>query len=85
MSYVYFWEYKVYQATVPDFVLLYGPDGEWVELFRRAEGYVRTQLFADDDDETRFATRDEWESQEAWERFRREFAEEFERIEFSNR
>lgn len=76
--YVYIWEYLVRPETVDSFREAYGPDGEWVALFRRAAGYVRTELYRDLDDPHRYITVDSWESRQAYERFRQSFAGEFE-------
>lgn len=75
--YTYIWEYRVGKAHVPEFVRHYGPDGTWVALFKRAEGYVGTVLFRDRDRPDRFVTIDTWRSAAAHEAFRRAFATEF--------
>ena len=46
-GYAYIWEYTVRPERVAEFEQAYGPDGEWVRLFRRAGGYVRTELHRD--------------------------------------
>lgn len=74
------WEYVVRPGCVAEFEEAYGPDGVWVELFRRAEGYVGTELHRDRRDGNRYVTIDYWESAEAWEGFREEMAAEFEAI-----
>jgi len=76
--YTYVWEYIVHPTRVPEFRRIYGPKGEWVRLFRKAPGYVRTELLRDRANPCRFMTIDHWESLGAWEKFRAEFAEEFE-------
>ncbi len=79
-SYAYMWEYLV----VPDHVIIfeqaYGPSGEWVQLFRRAPGYVRTELLHDRSNSNRFITVDHWESESAWKAFRSRFSKEFEAL-----
>jgi hypothetical protein len=51
-----------------------------VRLFRRAPGYLDTTLYNDRDDSERCFTIDRWVSEEAYRRFRIEFADEFERL-----
>ncbi len=75
--YVYMWEYRVHPESVPRFEACYGPEGEWVELFRRAPGYIETLLYRDREAPHRYLTVDVWESAEAFDKFRHRFADEF--------
>ena len=77
---MYIWEYIVRSVHVAEFEHAYRPDGTWVELFRRAKGYVRTELHRDLGNPLRYITIDYWTSFEAWEAFRSEFAAEFEQL-----
>lgn len=70
-AYVCAWEYVVRPDRLEEFERIYGPDGEWAQLFRAAPGYQGTELFRDRSQPTRFLTFDYWASREAWERFRR--------------
>jgi heme-degrading monooxygenase HmoA len=79
-GYAYIWEYSVRPECVADFEKAYGPSGPWVELFRRAGGYVRTELHRDRRNANRYLTIDYWESAEAWEAFRSGKSSEFEAI-----
>ena len=76
-EYVYIWEFIVAPEHTRAFEHTYGPSGEWVQLFQRAPGYVRTELYRDRSQPRRFLTIDHWESKEAWETFRARFAVEF--------
>ena len=80
MPYSYVWEYRVRKGHTYTFERAYGPDGEWVQLFRRAPGYRRTELLRDRAEPLRYVTVDFWDSADAWGRFRREFASAFEEI-----
>lgn len=62
------------------FEALYGPDGEWVRLFRCAAGYRSTELLRDRFEVGRFVTVDCWDSEEAWRTFRIRYAEAFEAL-----
>ncbi len=42
---------------------LYGPEGEWVRLFRRSPAYRGTELLEDLDSPNRFVTIDRWGEQ----------------------
>lgn len=58
----------------------YGPDGDWAKLFARAPGYLGTELLRDRGSRDHFLTVDRWQDEEAFERFRRDFREEYARI-----
>ena len=45
--FVYVWAYRVLPERVDEFRRLYGPDGEWVRLFRQSRGYLSTNLYRD--------------------------------------
>jgi quinol monooxygenase YgiN len=80
LGYVYIWEYTVLPERVVDFERAYGPDGAWVALFKRANGYIRTELYQDRHISNRYLTIDCWESKEAWQAFRTVLSAEFEAI-----
>ena len=77
---MYMWEYEVVPEQLSSFETTYGPAGEWVQLFRLAPGYLRTELHRDRSRSTRFVTIDYWESRDAWAAFRARFAAEFETL-----
>lgn len=62
---------------VREFEQAYGVDGEWVKLFRRAPGYLRTELIRDRENPLRYLTIDSWESEDAYAAFRSQFSKEF--------
>ena len=79
-GYVYVWDYVVAAHRIEDFKRVYGREGDWVQLFRLAPGYVRTELHRDCHQPDRFLTIDYWESRSAWETFRSTFAERFQEL-----
>ena len=74
------WEFAVLPARQAEFESHYGPEGDWVRLFRRGTGYLGSELLQDRANPQRYLTIDRWESLEAWRAFRRHFAEEYERL-----
>lgn len=76
-SYAYVWEFLVRPEKAMLFERLYGPEGDWVALFRRAEGYIDTLLLKDRDVPSRYVTVDRWESEGAYQRFRKAFADDY--------
>jgi heme-degrading monooxygenase HmoA len=67
--YVRVWEYDVPAGRVGDFVAAYGPEGDWVRLFRSGEGFLGTELYTDVAAEGRFLTVDRWGDESAWRAF----------------
>ena len=78
--YVYMWEYIVAPDQATAFEDTYGSSGEWTHLFRRAPGYVRTELLRDRTRSERYVTIDYWESEKAWEAFRSRFSGDFDTL-----
>jgi len=75
--YVALWEFEVRPEKVAEFELAYGPDGDWVSLFRLAEGYSGSLLLKDRVVPHCYLTVDRWRSEDAYARFRERFAEEY--------
>jgi len=75
--FAYIWEYFVKEGVEAEFERLYGPDGDWVQLFRKVDGYIATDLYRDIANPGRYVTTDFWRSKEARDRSRQEFAAEF--------
>ena len=72
------WEFRVKAEARAAFERAYGSDGDWARLFRRAAGYLGTELLRDAADSARYLTIDRWSSPAAFDDFRRDFAQEYE-------
>ena len=64
-------------SRVAVFEEAYGPEGDWVRLFRTADGFLGTTLLKDDGEPAAYLTLDRWVSAQAYEAFRRVRHEEF--------
>ena len=73
----YMWEFHIRKEFRAEFERIYGPDGEWVALFKCSKGYIGTQLHHDINNSERYFTVDLWESKDEYDAFRRERAPEF--------
>jgi hypothetical protein len=78
--YCYVWLFVVRPECLQAFRIAYGPEGEWVRLFRRDPEYIRTNFLSDRDNATHFITIDFWSSREACMSFRERFGSEFEAL-----
>lgn len=71
------WEFEVRPDKVAEFETAYGPDGDWVRLFRLGDGYSGSLLLKDRVVPHCYLTVDRWRSEDAYARFRERFAEEY--------
>jgi len=76
-TYIYIWSFDVHAEHADAFRKHYGEEGAWAQLFRRARGYLGTQLLQDEKDPLRFVTIDAWSSPEDYEAFRADYASEY--------
>ena len=78
--YIIIWEFHVRPGWENQFEQTYGPDGDWVQLFRQGEGYIRTELLRDEKNRGRYLTLDCWVSRTASELFREQQVENYKRL-----
>ena len=74
------WEFEVNPSRRGEFESHYGPEGSWVRLFRKAPGYVSTELLSDRERPHHYLTIDHWSAREQWLEFRRQHAAEYEAL-----
>jgi ribosomal-protein-alanine acetyltransferase len=79
-GFVVSWEFRVRPAKRKAFEKVYGPEGDWVKLFRRDPAYVRTELIRDRDKPARYMTLDFWSSRKAYQQFKKKNREEYSAI-----
>ena len=78
--FVALWEFEVKPGDEKKFEEVYGADGAWARLFLGDSMYRGTRLVKDVERERVYLTLDFWETCEAYERFKKENADEYERI-----
>lgn len=76
-GYACVWEFRIRPDQGAEFERAYGSDGDWVRLFRRAEGYVGTMLLRDAVDGQRYLTIDRWRSEGEYKEFLRRYGVEY--------
>jgi heme-degrading monooxygenase HmoA len=74
------WEFVVRPGKEKLFEQIYGPNGDWAQLFRRGRGYCGTTLTRDCDQPRRYLALDFWKSQEEYERFKSQHSDEYKAI-----
>jgi hypothetical protein len=75
--YVIVWEFVVRPEKVREFVSAYRADGDWGKLFRLSEGYIGTELLAEEGNEVRFVTIDRWRAYGDFIRFQEAFGQQY--------
>ena len=60
--------------SVAAFRVAYAEDGDWALLFRRAPGFLGTELYRDPNRGDRFLTIDRWRSEQDWRAFQAAFS-----------
>jgi quinol monooxygenase YgiN len=74
------WEFEVPAEQVAEFERLYGPAGEWAQLFRRDAAFHGTTLLHDHNNPGRYLTIDHWDDLESYEAFRAEYGVQYQEI-----
>jgi len=74
------WEFEVKSGCEELFEQAYGPEGVWVRLFRRDQRYRGTRLLREVQRAQVYVTVDQWDSREAYEEFRAQYAVEYAEI-----
>jgi len=64
------WQFETDPERRESFEAAYGPEGLWVALFRRADGFLGTELFREIGGRCRYVTVDRWISRGAYDAFR---------------
>ena len=75
--YLVVWEFEVRPGCESEFEKVYGSTGDWVRLFRTANGFVRTELTRKGGSPRHYITLDFWRSEEAYEEFRHQHQQEY--------
>jgi quinol monooxygenase YgiN len=73
-QFLYLWEYLVKEDCIDRFKQYYAADGEWVKLFKKAPGFISTELIRDLEFPNRFITIDNWKSRKDRDNFRSQFS-----------
>lgn len=66
---VILWQYQVKPDRAAEFENIYSATGAWAELFRKAGGYLGTELYCDRNRPGQYLTIDRWDSAQEYESF----------------
>ena len=71
------WEFTVREECIRQFTAAYGAGGDWANLFRRAKGFLGTELLRSCVEPNVFLTVDRWESASSFDMFQERFGTEY--------
>jgi heme-degrading monooxygenase HmoA len=69
MTCTYVWDFHAREHRRAEFEATYGPRGSWARLFRKSDGFLKTELLNDLDQPNRYITIDHWRSEADHARF----------------
>ena len=78
--FVRIWRFRAAAGKETEFERFNGSDGAWAQLFARSPRYLGTTLKPIKGAPGEYETTDRWESREAWDAFRRDFADDYDRL-----
>ena len=71
------WRFTVKAGKEEEFERIYGPNGDWAVLFRKAAGYGGTELHKSQEVPRSYVVIDRWESSGAFKQFKEQFEDEY--------
>ena len=74
------WQFEVAPGVEAEFEKHYGPEGTWVQLFRRDPAFRGTLLLRDHEHPNRYLTIDRWDDLSSYDAFRKQFEEEYRKL-----
>jgi heme-degrading monooxygenase HmoA len=78
--YIIIWEYQVRANRVAEFEKIYSRNGAWIELFKKAKGFLQTELLHSTAHSHRYITIDRWTSSGDYESFLSQWKSEYARL-----
>ena len=78
MTHLRLWKFTVPAENEDRFVAAYRADGDWAKLFAVAPGFIRTELWRDEDGN--YLTADHWQSLADFEHFHTNLGDEYRRL-----
>lgn len=71
------WQFTAKQGKEEEFERIYGPNGDWAVLFRKADGYGGTELHKSHEIPRSYLVIDRWQSRDAFKQFKDRFNNEY--------
>ncbi|MBV9669415.1 MAG: antibiotic biosynthesis monooxygenase [Acidobacteriales bacterium] len=74
------WRFVAKAERVREFESRYSGEGDWAQLFARAEGYIGTEMWRAVDEANTYLVLDRWDSAEHFSAFKAKFQREYEAL-----
>ena len=74
------WRFTVHPQRIEDFERHYASNGPWARLFARSPGFIGTELFRSTSEKGVYITMDTWESEAAFDAFKRVHKSEYDAV-----
>jgi hypothetical protein len=74
------WRFRAKREELDEYVRIYGTAGTWAQFFSRSPDYRGTQLLRGTADPLTFVIIDRWTAEEAFVRFKAQYATEYEEL-----
>jgi len=78
--FIIIWEYVIAESHKSEFEKIYGPKGDWAQLFKSGNGYLGTALLRDLKNPKHYVTIDRWISSTAFDSFHEQFRLDYEAL-----
>ena len=78
--FVYIWEFIIKEDKRKEFLQYYKPGGEWCNLFKKSDSYIKSELLNDKENSRRFISIDYWKSKELFDLYNKKYSKEYDMI-----
>jgi len=75
--YLIVWQFRCRDGQTREFEAAYGPAGAWTQLFRRASGFLGTELVRSLEEPSDYLTLDRWDTATDFEAFKVQWAADY--------
>lgn len=79
-TYIRIWEFQARPGMENEFERIYGPEGDWVRLFRKSKAFLRTEVYCDVETKGHYVTIDYFASRGEFQALLKEFREAYDAL-----
>jgi heme-degrading monooxygenase HmoA len=79
-SYIRIWELQAKPGSEAEFERVFGPGGEWENLFKKTKAFLGTEIFRDMENPSRYMLVDRFSSQAAFQQFLEKFRAQYDEL-----
>lgn len=79
-TYIRVWDLQAKLGSEAEFEAVFGPGGDWENLFRKSKAFLGTEFFRDMENPSRYMLVDRFSSQAAFTAFLEKFREQYDKL-----